>query len=75
MTEITELREKMRAALAKYDEGMTAIGGCGDGNCLVERPRGQHTNGGCRCYFDRMTSQRAMSRGKWLAEEIRKAVV
>lgn len=23
--------------------------GCGDGGCVIERPRGQHTNGGCRC--------------------------
>lgn len=23
--------------------------GCSDGNCAVMRPRGMHTNGGCRC--------------------------
>ena len=23
--------------------------GCGDGGCDIERPRGQHTNGGCKC--------------------------
>lgn len=65
---------KLSEALAKYDEGMSLIGGCGDGNRLVFRPGGQHTNGGCRCYSDRMTAQRSMSRGRWLAEEIRKAV-
>lgn len=23
--------------------------GCGDGNCIVYKPEGQHTNGGCKC--------------------------
>jgi hypothetical protein len=23
--------------------------GCGDGGCVVEKPRGMHTNGGCHC--------------------------
>ncbi len=23
--------------------------GCGDGGCVFGRPRGMHTNGGCRC--------------------------
>ena len=23
--------------------------GCLDGGCQIERPKGQHTNGGCRC--------------------------
>lgn len=25
------------------------IRGCGDSSCIVMRPQGQHTNGGCRC--------------------------
>ena len=47
------------AALA-YDAAMTAIGGCSDGDCLVKRPTGMHTNGGCRCWRDHMTAQRTM---------------
>ena len=23
--------------------------GCGDGGCLVEKPKGMHTNSGCKC--------------------------
>lgn len=26
-----------------------AINGCGDGNCLIRKPVGMHTNGGCKC--------------------------
>ena len=26
--------------------------GCGDGGCVVERPTGMHTNGGCKCLMD-----------------------
>lgn len=24
--------------------------GCMDGACCIEKPKGQHTNGGCQCY-------------------------
>jgi hypothetical protein len=37
------------------------IGGCSDGNCIVIRPRGQHTNGGCRCSRDSLTMQRLVN--------------
>jgi hypothetical protein len=23
--------------------------GCGDGNCVIQPPKGMHTNGGCKC--------------------------
>lgn len=26
--------------------------GCGDGGCIVQKPRGMHTNGGCDCLSD-----------------------
>jgi hypothetical protein len=26
--------------------------GCSDGYCVIERQKGQHTNGGCRCLMD-----------------------
>lgn len=34
--------------------------GCADGYCVIERTRGQHTNGGCRCLYhpDHITLQR-----------------
>ena len=31
----------------------TGIRGCGDHSCLIEKPEGMGTNGGCRCHQDR----------------------
>lgn len=28
---------------------MNILNGCSDGNCVIRRPVGQHTNGGCQC--------------------------
>lgn len=36
---MSDLREKL------YELGL----GCMDGNCAWRRPRGMHTNGGCKC--------------------------
>lgn len=36
----------------KLDERLREIGGCTDGNCIVVKRTGQHTNGGCRCSRD-----------------------
>lgn len=46
------------SALDALDDALATIGGCGDGNCIVLKPKGQHTNGGCRCSQDRMKMQR-----------------
>lgn len=40
--------DMVEKALAEYQALATAVGGCGDGNCVVVRPKGQHTNGGWR---------------------------
>lgn len=50
---MTDLIERLEARLAE-------IGGCMDGHCLVVRPTGMHTNGGCRCWKDAMTMQRVL---------------
>lgn len=42
-------------------ERLTHIGGCGDSNCVIIKPIGQRTNGGCRCSYDRMKMQRFAS--------------
>lgn len=34
------------------EEKLEQIGGCSDGNCIVWKPIGMHTNGGCRCNTD-----------------------
>jgi hypothetical protein len=31
-----------------HDEELAALA-CGDGGCIIQRPQGQHTNGGCHC--------------------------
>jgi hypothetical protein len=46
------------AALGALDNALAIIGGCGDGNCIVVKPKGQHTNGGCRCSQNFRTMQR-----------------
>lgn len=45
-------------ALAELDERLSSIGGCSDGYCIIKRPVGMHTNGGCRCWSSVMTMQR-----------------
>lgn len=37
---------------SSYLQAAKQVGGCGDGNCVVLRPAGMHTNGGCRCTHD-----------------------
>ena len=34
------------------EESAEALGGCSDGNCVIHKPKGMHTNGGCRCASD-----------------------
>lgn len=52
----------MDELVERYRAAQEAIGGgCSDGYCVVKRPHGQHTNGGCRCMYrpDHITCQRA----------------
>jgi len=46
------------ASLARHDAELMAkpfsgIQGCGDHGCVIEKPTGAGTNGGCRCHLDR----------------------
>jgi hypothetical protein len=68
---MSRAREIIARALADYDAVADHIGSCGDGGCLVKRPVGIHTNGGCRCANDRMKAQRMMWAGQRLATAIR----
>jgi hypothetical protein len=45
------------AALAAFDEDLARIGGCTDGGCVIVKPRGMHTNGGCKCPRDQIKMQ------------------
>lgn len=44
----------------QYLERAKLIGGCGDGHCVILRPVGMHTNGGCGCTRD-MDAQKLMN--------------
>lgn len=61
-------------ALDRYEAAANHVGGCGDSNCVVVRPVGQRTNGGCRCYTDKMKAQRMMMAGQMLSASVRDAL-
>lgn len=54
------LNAELVEAARKYVAAAEYVGGCGDGNCVVLRPTGMHTNGGCRCTYN---MDRARERG------------
>jgi len=64
----------LREALDAYQERACAVGSCGDGGCVVLRPIGMHTNGGCRCSTDRMKAGRMMMAGQTLAAAVSAAL-
>ena len=65
----------IRAALDEYEAIRNHVGGCSDGGCIVLRPVGMHTNGGCRCARDQMKAQRMMRAGQSLHEKIAAALL
>lgn len=48
-------------ATKKLADRLQEIGGCTDGNCVVWKPTGMHTNGGCRCLNNQFKAQRVVS--------------
>lgn len=61
-------------ALERYFATADAVGGCSDGSCVVKRPAGMHTNGGCKCWKDQITAQRMMRAGEALAKAVKDAL-
>lgn len=51
-------KEALEALQQKVDWMMQNIQSCQDGGCIIEIPKGQHTNGGCRCWKDTMTMKK-----------------
>jgi hypothetical protein len=51
-------RAKRDAAIAEFVKMRDHIGGCTDGGCVIKRPTGMHTNGGCKCPKDYIKMQR-----------------
>lgn len=66
--------EPIQSAITRYNEMMDAIGGCTDGGCVVKRPKGMHTNGGCRCWTNQYTAQRVMRHAQVLRDAISTAL-
>lgn len=53
-TDWMTMSETVAAAIAELDRHLDAIGGCTDGYCIIRKPKGMHTNGGCKCSGNRM---------------------
>lgn len=66
MTMTDTNREALRDAVAEYERLRDHVGGCTDGGCVVKRPAGMHTNGGCKCPRNPITAQRMMYAGQRL---------
>jgi len=50
-SEVDALRAQLIAI--RKDPGDSPLIGCHDGACIVHRPEGMHTNGGCHCHEDK----------------------
>ena len=65
------MSQNLNEAIELYDRMAQHIGTCGDGGCLVLKPQGMHTNGGCRCFEDKYKSQRMMIVGNILRKALK----
>jgi len=57
---MTDFESCVRIEATVLNERLAEIGGCGDSSCLVYRPIGMATNGGCRCWSDRYKMQKVL---------------
>jgi hypothetical protein len=77
--EIARLAARVREleGLAEnYLSAAAQVGGCADGNCVVLRPKGMHTNGGCRCTHDMdRARERGVARLLGMAQHIAHAAI
>jgi hypothetical protein len=63
--------EGIRSALSERQTYLETIGGCTDGYCIIIKPTGAHTNGGCKCWSDKYKMQRFAYADNKFADEIR----
>jgi hypothetical protein len=63
--------DQLREAATFYDHVMTSIGGCMDGGCVIVKPKGMVTNGGCRCMDDRLKARRVSGAANHLRNAVR----
>jgi hypothetical protein len=68
---VSDVEISVTKALKDFDERMNNIGGCSDGGCVIVRPKGMHTNGGCRCTRDYVKMQQFTFATKRLCEKLR----
>ena len=71
---MTNLREAAQMALDAYELRMQQIGGCSDGGCVVVKPKGMHTNGGCKCWKNQHSMQRLARASNTFVEALRAAL-
>lgn len=72
MTTPTPDRDALLAeALRERDKYLAKVGGCTDGNCIIVKPKGMHTNGGCRCASSFVTMQRFAYASNRFADAVR----
>lgn len=62
--------ETVEEALAYYIKARDSLQPCSNGDCVVKRPIGMHTNSSCKCYKDPIKAQRMMYAGQRLADAI-----
>ena len=49
----------MSDLVKRYRDLQISIGGCHDGYCVIKKPQGMHTNGGCNCLEDMKLHERS----------------
>jgi len=67
---------KLSRLAANYLAIAEQLGGCSDGSCVVLKPKGMHTNGGCRCItYGDPARLREASRLLMIAQEMAKEIL
>jgi hypothetical protein len=61
---------EVQKRLDEYVRLRDGTGGCTDGGCVIKRPTGMHTNGGCKCSHDKYKAMRMMYAGQQLADAL-----
>lgn len=60
-------------AINKYEATLAQIGGCQDHGCMIIKPKGMGTNGGCRCARSFIKTQRLAHAAATLVTELKAA--
>lgn len=74
---MSELIDNINSLLLVREIDLQDIGGCGDGNCCISKPKGQHTNGGCRCTYypdNRFKVERALRANQRFVDRLSKII-